>query len=176
MHFTAVIVATFFGAVTASAALLQQRQTASFPTCATDCVLNPPSLFGCSATDNQCLCTNQQYVAATTQCIETACSATDAASAEAASRQLCEAVGVTITASSSTPTATSASDSSAASGTGSASVPAASSTNPASSGASSSASSSSAAPSATQSQSSAVSNRANALIGVAALFLAAVNL
>ena len=51
--------------------------------CALDCVTNPKSYFGCSPDDNSCLCTNQQYVQETTQCIVDACNPSDADAAEA---------------------------------------------------------------------------------------------
>ncbi|KAI0701948.1 hypothetical protein BC835DRAFT_1517547 [Cytidiella melzeri] len=166
-------------ASTVSAVSLQARQ-ASFPNCALSCVTNPPNLFGCDASDNTCLCNSAPYVAATTQCIESACSASDAASAEALSRQLCAAVGVTLT---STPSASSTAPATASS-TPSTSVTSASSgssstapapSSSASSGSSSANSASSSAPAPTVSTTSGATSAAfNVALGAAAVVFAAV--
>ncbi|EKM56655.1 uncharacterized protein PHACADRAFT_253903 [Phanerochaete carnosa HHB-10118-sp] len=150
----------FAGALSVSAVSLRARQ--NFPTCSESCVANPSNLFGCTATDDTCLCNSQQYVAETTQCIVNACDAADAASAEALSRQLCAAVGVTLT---STPT-----PSPFGSASGASSTPTGSSGS--STSAPSSSGSSGSAPAPTQSTGGAMSNGINVLVGAAAAAMA----
>ncbi|EJD01850.1 uncharacterized protein FOMMEDRAFT_88233 [Fomitiporia mediterranea MF3/22] len=78
-----------------ASAFLVSRQ--NVPQCALTCIGNA-DLGGCSATDNQCLCTNQQFIQSTTTCIESTCSGSDLAAAEAFAQQSCASVGVTLTA------------------------------------------------------------------------------
>ncbi|PSS34216.1 hypothetical protein PHLCEN_2v1726 [Hermanssonia centrifuga] len=155
---------------TASAATLFPRQ--SFPTCSDDCILNPPNLFGCDSNDNKCLCSSTQYVAATTACIASACSAQDAASADSLSQSLCEQVGITLTATSTSSSSAPSSSSTAPSGSSSSGgSPAASSSSD-----SSPPSSSSTAPTPTPTTNAAMSAGTNTFVGLAALLLAALNL
>ncbi|KAL5478523.1 hypothetical protein ACEPAI_2707 [Sanghuangporus weigelae] len=113
-----------------ASASLYQRQTV--PQCALTCIANA-DLGGCSATDNNCLCNNPQFVSSTASCIESSCTGDDLNNAIGFAQQTCEAVGVTLTdtsagsatgsATSSGASATTTSPSSSGSASGSASSP-----------------------------------------------------
>lgn len=78
----------------------------NLPGCALPCVANAAT-FGCSSTDNSCLCHNQGFVNSSTTCIEQRCSGNDLTQAEEFSQAICLSVGVTLTLSSPTSTSTS---------------------------------------------------------------------
>ncbi|KAG8939963.1 hypothetical protein FRC04_005776 [Tulasnella sp. 424] len=87
-----VSLALIFTASLVSASALFKRQT-TIPSCATPCLTSSdPS--PCSPTDELCLCVNQAYTNATTECVTKACSPEDVTSAEAANEALCKAAGV----------------------------------------------------------------------------------
>ncbi|KAL5497784.1 hypothetical protein ACEPAH_2715 [Sanghuangporus vaninii] len=140
-----------------ASATLYQRQTV--PQCALTCIANA-DLGGCSATDNNCLCNNQQFVSSTASCIQSSCSGDDLQNAIAFAQQTCETVGVTLT------------ETSAGSATGSATSGSASATttSPSSSG---SASASASSPSSTSGarQTAAVPILAAVGLGLAAFVL-----
>ncbi|KAJ8520504.1 hypothetical protein ONZ45_g2695 [Pleurotus djamor] len=100
----------------------------TFPDCALSC-LDPSSAPDCGPTDNVCLCRAPAFIEATTACIRSGCSAEDAATAEALSRGLCAAVGVTLTSEPAGPTSTAPApaSSSTSSGGSSSSTPSSSS-------------------------------------------------
>ncbi|VDC05269.1 unnamed protein product [Peniophora sp. CBMAI 1063] len=152
------VVALFFAA-SASAATLNLSKR-DYPSCANTCLVNP-DLGGCdSASDLTCVCHSQTFIDSTSACIAKACSGSDLDQANETARDACLAVGVTITAVSS----------SAAAGSSTAASASASATAPASSGASSaSGSASAAAASSTTASSAASANGANLLMGGAAV-------
>nr|GAT52731.1 predicted protein [Mycena chlorophos] len=95
MRFTAAVaVFSLFAASTASTLPLLQRQS-GFPTCANECLANP-NLGGCQAGDDTCLCNNNTFVTSTFQCIESACTGEDLATAIQGAYELCLSVKVTI--------------------------------------------------------------------------------
>ncbi|KAF8843506.1 hypothetical protein BDN67DRAFT_1066887 [Paxillus ammoniavirescens] len=139
-------------AVSSASSALVARQ--SLPNCAAPCLANA-NFDGCSPDDDSCLCHDQTFINSTTSCIQSSCTGSDLAEAEAFAQSLCLAVGVTLTAASATPTA-------------SATTPASAKT----SAASTSAASTAASPSSTGAASS---NGVSVLAGAAAaLALAAV--
>ncbi|KAL5520867.1 hypothetical protein ACEPAF_2870 [Sanghuangporus sanghuang] len=115
-----------------ASATLYQRQTV--PQCALTCIADA-DLGDCSATDNACLCNNQQFVSSTSSCIQSSCSGDDLQNAIEFAQETCESVGVTLTDTSAgsatgsatsggaSATTTSPSSSGSASGSGSASSP-----------------------------------------------------
>ncbi|KAF8351895.1 hypothetical protein F5887DRAFT_932887 [Amanita rubescens] len=121
-----------------SAHMLEARQS-SLPSCAAVCI-SGASLGGCAATDTSCLCKNQAFVTSVTDCIYAKCTGSDLTTAINIAKEMCQAVGVTLT-STPVPTSTAGSASSAggsatvtsASKTGTASGSSASATNAASS-------------------------------------------
>ncbi|KAJ8523377.1 hypothetical protein ONZ45_g156 [Pleurotus djamor] len=142
-------------AVFASVALFAVFASAQdIPTCAMACVAQPATLGGCSQNDMKCLCSSQEFIAATITCLGGSCPASDLEAARGVAITLCQAAGVTLD----LPDVTS-----------SGSPPAPSST-----------SSSSTAPSQTAESSGsgngALSNGVNAVAGLAAIGLAALAL
>ncbi|EKM78262.1 hypothetical protein AGABI1DRAFT_114592 [Agaricus bisporus var. burnettii JB137-S8] len=71
------------------------------PGCATTCIATA-DFGGCEATDNACLCKNEGFVSSSTNCIVSTCEGDDLETSLNAAKQLCAAVGVTLT---STPAA-----------------------------------------------------------------------
>ncbi|KAG8961910.1 hypothetical protein FRC05_005662 [Tulasnella sp. 425] len=68
------------------------------PACALGCLLLTINDSGsCILTDQACLCQDQAFLAASTACIQTSCSAEDDAKAAEIYDELCAAVGVTQT-------------------------------------------------------------------------------
>ncbi|KAF4603009.1 hypothetical protein EYR38_003414 [Pleurotus pulmonarius] len=126
----------------------------SIPSCAMGCVASPSTLGGCGQNDMKCLCGSQEFIAATTTCLNTACPADELAAARGVAISLCQAAGVTLDL-----------PESAAASSGSSTAPAASATAP---------TSATAAPAATSNAAAAVG--ANAFAGIAALGLAALAL
>ncbi|THH06262.1 hypothetical protein EW145_g4218 [Phellinidium pouzarii] len=100
----------------ASAASAAFVSRASVPQCAIACI-QTANLDGCSSSDDVCLCSNAAFVNSTTSCIESTCSGSDLAAAEAFAQENCGAVGITLSSSSPTsvPSSGSATSSSAAS-------------------------------------------------------------
>ncbi|KAG1744817.1 hypothetical protein EDB19DRAFT_1874378 [Suillus lakei] len=106
MRFAVVVLALSVAFSSAYAALMARQ---SLPNCAVPCLTNAD--FGnCSETDDNCLCHSQAFINSTTTCIQSSCSGSDLTNAEAASQQLCAAVGVTLTVTSATSTATTSSN------------------------------------------------------------------
>ncbi|KAJ3559787.1 hypothetical protein NM688_g129 [Phlebia brevispora] len=89
--------AIVFSAILASATATNVHTRQTFPSCANICVLDPSNTFGCSPTDDLCLCNNQQYIQEVTQCFNDNCSPSDAQSAEYLVQQICLQLGVTLT-------------------------------------------------------------------------------
>ncbi|KAK7442062.1 hypothetical protein VKT23_016338 [Stygiomarasmius scandens] len=112
-----VIAAALFNGVSASA--LRARQ---IPNCAATCLASA-DLGDCQPTDNACLCNNQAFVSSTATCIAESCQGDELEQANAASRSLCAAVGVTLTSSVAVPTSTSPTSSSADSETSPSAAP-----------------------------------------------------
>ncbi|KAI5121936.1 hypothetical protein M0805_000265 [Coniferiporia weirii] len=154
----------FVGVASASAALITRQ--AGVPTCALTCIENA-DFGGCSSTDDTCLCNNAAFVNSTTVCIESTCTGSDLAAAEQFAQANCEAVGVTLSAPSSTASSSASGSSPTESGSGSSSP---SATSPSSG--SSTGTSASAASSQTSSSSGARATGAP-ILAVAALGLAA---
>ncbi|KAG8923403.1 hypothetical protein FRC00_006303, partial [Tulasnella sp. 408] len=77
-----------------SASTLSERQ-ASFPTCSVLCFTDP-DIGTCSSADVACICTNDNYLRTTTDCVVKQCPAEDVAAAASAAQQLCKAAGVDI--------------------------------------------------------------------------------
>ncbi|KAI0922635.1 hypothetical protein AcV5_009556 [Taiwanofungus camphoratus] len=98
MRFAFALVVLFGVFTTASAATLQLTKR-QFPNCAESCLVNA-NLGGCNSSDDSCLCNNSAFVDSVTSCIQSSCSGSDLTNAESGARQLCEAVGVTLSASS----------------------------------------------------------------------------
>jgi len=145
MRFSVLFVVLSTAFASASAVVFPRQ----LPACATDCLAAGPR-GNCALTDNVCMCHNTAFIDQTTLCIQQNCSASDASQAEAYSRSLCAAVGVTLTSTPSLPSSTGTSSNSSSTGT-----PSSSSSSPA-----------------TTSQSSSKSNgetshRANVLLGLA---------
>ncbi|KAF5372590.1 hypothetical protein D9758_005163 [Tetrapyrgos nigripes] len=165
MQFTSTSIFTLFALAAAlfsgaSASTLRARQ---IPNCASVCIANA-DYDGCAPTDNVCLCHSQKFVSSTAECIAGACTGDDLEQANADSRQLCAAVGVTLTSSVPAPTATSpSSGSDSTSGTDSTSTDASSPTSAPDSSSSST----------DNSNNGALSQGVNALAGVVAIGLAA---
>ncbi|KAG0699426.1 hypothetical protein DFH29DRAFT_936956 [Suillus ampliporus] len=105
MRFSVVVLTLSAAFSTAFAAMIARQ---SIPNCAVPCMINAD--FGnCASTDDSCLCHSQAFINSTTTCIQSSCTGSDLTNAEAASQQLCAAVGVTLTSASATATATSSS-------------------------------------------------------------------
>ncbi|KAG8909847.1 hypothetical protein FRC01_006692 [Tulasnella sp. 417] len=83
-----------FAASLVSASVLSERQ-ASFPACSVLCFTDP-NIGTCPSTDVACLCTNNDYLRTTTDCVQKQCTLEDVAAAANAARQLCNAAGVDI--------------------------------------------------------------------------------
>jgi len=155
MRFTFALLA-FTGALATVSAVstgsgLFKRQ---FPNCADACLTNADT-GACPSGDDTCLCNNAAFVNSVTSCISSSCTGSDLTTADADARQLCEAVGVTLTASAPASTASASTASSASSAAPSSTAP-------------SSSASVSASPSATHS-SGAMSHSVNALAGLVAV-------
>ncbi|OJA13919.1 hypothetical protein AZE42_08575, partial [Rhizopogon vesiculosus] len=105
MRFPIVILALSATFSSAFAALTARQ--AALPNCASTCLADAD--YGtCASTDDTCLCNSPAFINSTTTCIQATCTGSDLTNAEEASQALCAAVGVTLTASSSsTGTATS---------------------------------------------------------------------
>jgi len=65
------------------------------PNCLVNCSNEVPLPPSCQPTDNACLCSNSDFVAASTQCLENTCSSSDLSTAEQYAAALCAAAGVT---------------------------------------------------------------------------------
>ncbi|KIJ16487.1 hypothetical protein PAXINDRAFT_168597 [Paxillus involutus ATCC 200175] len=89
-------------AVSSVSSALIARQ--SLPNCAAPCLANA-NFDGCSPDDDTCLCHDQTFIDSTTSCIQSSCTGSDLAEAEAFAQSLCLAVGVTLTVASATSTA-----------------------------------------------------------------------
>ncbi|KAF8893126.1 hypothetical protein BD779DRAFT_1508942 [Infundibulicybe gibba] len=168
MRFSIAVLSLLGAAASVSASTLLGRQ-GTIPACAGPC-LTTADLDGCALTDNACLCKSQKFVASSTTCIQGACKGDDLTNAEAAAVALCAAVGVTLT-----PPAASGSASGSASGAAASSTAPASGSAGATSAARPSASGSGSAAPSTPSGAASV-NGANALVGLAAMGLAALAL
>ncbi|KIK93680.1 hypothetical protein PAXRUDRAFT_144531 [Paxillus rubicundulus Ve08.2h10] len=88
------------GVSSVSSALVARQ---SLPNCAAPCLTNA-NFDGCSPDDDSCLCHDQVFIDSTTSCIQSSCTGSDLAEAEAFAQSLCLAVGVTLTAASTIPT------------------------------------------------------------------------
>ncbi|KAH8671606.1 hypothetical protein BX600DRAFT_251014 [Xylariales sp. PMI_506] len=68
---------------------------ASIPSCALTCLITGVSSVNCAATDYTCQCTNAAALqAAVSPCIAAGCNATDAATAEEISLEICADLGI----------------------------------------------------------------------------------
>ncbi|KIJ64734.1 hypothetical protein HYDPIDRAFT_28101 [Hydnomerulius pinastri MD-312] len=102
MRFSVALVALTAAVSSASAALIARQ---SLPNCAAPCLANA-DFGGCAQDDDTCLCNNQAFISSTTSCIQSSCTGNDLATAESFAQQLCLAVGVTLSAGTTTPSAT----------------------------------------------------------------------
>lgn len=91
MRFSAVV--AFLGAAASvSASTIVSRQ---LPDCAMTCLTSAPT-GTCSATDNACLCRNEEFIAAATTCISTTCQGDDLTTALTVAQAMCANEGVTL--------------------------------------------------------------------------------
>ncbi|EPS96370.1 hypothetical protein FOMPIDRAFT_1032413 [Fomitopsis schrenkii] len=172
MRFTFAVLAL---AATLSAASANVWKRQSLPSCAENCI-GSASTGGCSASDEQCLCSSSAFVDSVESCIEKSCDASDVQASLAAAEALCAQAGVTLSLTGSLPSAT-ASGSGSASASGFASASASSGSHASSSSSSSSSSAShleptdvgSASPATTSTKSGASSVAVDGFLGLAAV-------
>ncbi|KAJ7283426.1 hypothetical protein C8J57DRAFT_1292525 [Mycena rebaudengoi] len=91
-----VVVVSLLSLLVSVVASVHRRQIPGFPSCADDCLNNPPTLGGCKQTDEFCLCNSLPFVQGTFACITAACQGTDQQSAIGAAESLCLNFGVTL--------------------------------------------------------------------------------
>ncbi|KIO22159.1 hypothetical protein M407DRAFT_28307 [Tulasnella calospora MUT 4182] len=108
MRFNAVflVLATSLASVSA---LAVRGGPSDYPNCSLPCFTNADT-GNCSATDVACLCTNNPYLRATTDCNQSSCSPEDLEATAVVAREICLSAGVNImTNPNAQPTSTSAS-------------------------------------------------------------------
>lgn len=75
-------------------AAFASAQLGDVPPCALTCLTDNLPDTGCGLTDFKCSCSNQPFIAAATQCIQSSCPEADQQKALAATKALCASVGV----------------------------------------------------------------------------------
>ncbi|KAH9934194.1 uncharacterized protein B0H18DRAFT_547026 [Fomitopsis serialis] len=95
------------------------------PSCAEACI-EGANTSGCSASDDECLCSSSAFVDNIKSCVQSSCSASDLANAQEYFEAFCAKVGVSLSASTSATVSSSVSTSSSVTVSISASIPASS--------------------------------------------------